>query len=140
MKNRRGVISKEADIGKLGENIAEKYLRQKGYRILDKNYVNRFARGQQRGEIDIIAGKKKSIIFVEVKTLARLFSPKTSFFRPENRVDFKKKRRLIMAAQTWLMQKKLPLDTEWRVDIIGVYIDQENRKAQIRHFRNTLVL
>ena len=48
--------------GKLGEEIAERYLQKKGYTVKAKNY--RFG----RVEIDMICEHNKEIIFVEVKT------------------------------------------------------------------------
>lgn len=50
-------------IGNLGEDKACKYLSEKGYQILERNWRDR------QGEIDIIAIKNDKIIFVEVKSL-----------------------------------------------------------------------
>ena len=54
------------EIGKLGEEIATQYLRNKGYKILDRNFMCR------QGEIDIVAHTKKELVFVEVKTRTNL--------------------------------------------------------------------
>ena len=56
--------------GKFGEFIARCFLRLKGYRILEKNYVT--GRKTTAGEIDIIALKGKTLVFVEVKTRKKL--------------------------------------------------------------------
>lgn len=48
--------------GIIGEKIAQGYLINKGYEILENNYYTR------RGEIDIIAKINNTISFVEVKT------------------------------------------------------------------------
>lgn len=49
-------------VGAQGEEIAEKYLKQQGYKIIEKNYhASRFS------EIDIIARHNKMLVFVEVK-------------------------------------------------------------------------
>ena len=48
--------------GKIGEDAVEKYLKNNGYEILERNFHSRW------GEIDIIAKKEKCIVFVEVKT------------------------------------------------------------------------
>ena len=49
-------------MGLWGENKAVEFLKAKNYTILARNYHSRF------GEIDIIARKQNTIIFVEVKT------------------------------------------------------------------------
>jgi putative endonuclease len=49
------------DIGTLGEAVAEQFLRSRGYLILERQFHSRY------GEIDVIAKKDNTIIFVEVK-------------------------------------------------------------------------
>jgi len=61
-------MSDNKKIGKLGEDIGVKYLKNKGYKILDRNFEKRVV-SMKFGEIDIIAKKDKTIIFCEVKTL-----------------------------------------------------------------------
>lgn len=48
-------------VGTAYEALAADYLRQRGYRILEHSYHIR------QGEIDLIAAKKNTIVFVEVK-------------------------------------------------------------------------
>ena len=48
--------------GIIGEKIAQNYLKNKGYKIIETNFYTR------KGEIDIIAQKDKCIIFAEIKT------------------------------------------------------------------------
>jgi putative endonuclease len=120
------------EIGILGENIAVKFLKQNGYKILDRNYKFGFS-GPQKGEVDIIASKDKIISFVEVKTLT---SEKS--FSPEAKVDFFKQRKILKTAQSWLMKNKLPLDSQWQVSVVSVIIDQETKKAKIRHLQNAV--
>lgn len=56
-------MSKEIKvIGKLGEEIATRFLQQNGYTILERNFSTSFA------EADIIALQNKTIVIVEVKT------------------------------------------------------------------------
>lgn len=51
--------------GKWAEFLARSYLRLHGYRILARNYVH--LRGAYAGEVDIIACRHHTIVFVEVK-------------------------------------------------------------------------
>ncbi len=51
------------EIGRIGENIATKYLKRHGYKILDRNF-----RSKRWGEIDIVTSKDDVLVFVEVKT------------------------------------------------------------------------
>lgn len=50
-----------SELGKLAENFAVKFLQNKGYRIIDRNFHSRF------GEIDIVAEDGSTLVFVEVK-------------------------------------------------------------------------
>ena len=122
-------------IGILGEKIAEKYLKDKGYQILDRNYSTNFKSGPLRGEIDIVAKKENILSFIEVKTLAGV---QAAFFRPEEKVNFLKQRKIVKAAQSWLMKKRIPLDSKWQIDIVAIKIDSENKKARLRHFKNAV--
>ncbi|MDI6602566.1 MAG: YraN family protein [Patescibacteria group bacterium] len=119
-------------VGKFGERIAEKYLKDKGYQILDKNYYFRIPGNLQRGEIDIVAKREDIICFFEVKTLKE-----DSFISPEEKVNFSKQRKLRMTAESWLMAKKIPLNSKWQIDIIAIKIGQ-NKKPEIFHFENAI--
>ncbi|MBE6451643.1 MAG: YraN family protein [Alphaproteobacteria bacterium] len=56
---------KSYDSGKYAELMARIYFRIKGYRILKKNHKGRLK--MPAGEVDFIATKNKTVIFVEVK-------------------------------------------------------------------------
>ena len=51
-------------IGRLGEDIAIKYLQNKGFLVIGQNYLKKC------GEIDIIAKKDRVLHFIEVKTVS----------------------------------------------------------------------
>jgi putative endonuclease len=51
-------------LGERGENVAAKFLRGKGYKILLRNFRC------DLGEVDIIARDGRTLVFVEVKTRA----------------------------------------------------------------------
>jgi len=119
-------------VGNFGENIACEYLKQKGYKILDRNYVPKWLRGVNKKEIDIIAKKKDVIRFIEVKSLAG----HSGIFNPEDKVNYQKKKKIIIVGQNWLMDHHCSPNTKWQVDIISLRIDLENKKAKIKHFEN----
>lgn len=119
-------------LGEIGEKIAENYLKKKGYQILDKNYVFRIPGDLQKGEIDIVAKKGDTISFVEVKTLK---DPKFEIF-PEEKVNFSKMKKLLVAAESWLIKNKIPLDSKWQIDVISILIKGKEKK--IFHFENAI--
>lgn len=83
-QRRRALLS-----GRRAEATAALFLRLKGYRILARRYcIN-------GGEIDLIARKRDSIVFVEVKTRPTLAGAMTT-------IDARKRRRMSRAARRWL--------------------------------------
>lgn len=80
------------NMGLWGENKAVEFLKAKNYTILARNYHSRF------GEIDIIARKQNTIIFVEVKTRKN-----TAFGFPAEFVDYKKQQKIMKTAQLYIM-------------------------------------
>jgi putative endonuclease len=121
------------EMGFFGEKIAENYLRNKNYRILDKNYSNKVVACPQKGEIDIITRKNNRIIFFEVKSLNS-----DRFISPEEKVDFQKRKKIMKTAESWLVKKKISLDTPWQIDIISIKINLSKKTAKIRHFKNAV--
>ena len=121
-------------LGALGEKIAADYLKSKGYKILAKNFFFKWgASNLTKGEIDIITKKDNVISFIEVKALSS-----DKGFEPEDEVDFKKQRKLVKLAEIWLSKNKIPLDSKWQIDVIGIKINLAARKAKLRHFENAV--
>lgn len=78
-------------LGERGEALAWNYLKKQGYTLLEKNYRNHF------GEIDVIAEKKRVLVFLEIKTRRH-----HHFGLPEEAIDWKKRRKLTQVAQAYL--------------------------------------
>ena len=95
--------------GKWGEKKAVRYLRKNGYRIEAKNVFF-----HNLGELDIIASRKKTVIFVEVKTRKNI-----RYGRPADAVNTKKRRKLERCAMRYLKQRHLQPDYI-RFDVIEV--------------------
>lgn len=121
-------------LGDLGEKIAIDYLKKKGYQILAENYIPKWA-SFDRKEIDIVARKADTMIFFEVKTLRQVQGKQ---FLPEDKVNFLKQKKIKKAAESFLLEKKISLDTKWQIDIISIRINSILKKAKIRHLQNTV--
>jgi putative endonuclease len=106
-------------IGELGESIACRYLKQKGFKIVERNYTKRW------GEIDIIVQRHNVIHFIEVKSI----SHETSDIRPEDHVNREKRMRLMRIIQTYIASHKVSC---WQFDLVCVYIDEQNKKAVVK--------
>lgn len=112
--------------GKHGEELAERYLSDKGYETITRNYRCRF------GEIDIIATKANIIIFVEVKTRTH-----QRYGLPRESVTYSKQRVIIKTAQQYIQRYKIK-NTLFRFDVIEVYYDEHPIK--IIHIDNAFNL
>jgi len=123
-------MSNSKEIGKLGEDVAVKYLRSKGYKILDRNFEKRVG-SLKFGEIDIIARKSGTIIFCEVKALSA-----EKGFSPEQKVDFWKAEKIAKTAEIWLDEHGKGQDIKRQIDVLAIILDFKTRKAKIRHFKN----
>jgi len=108
--------------GTKGEDLATKYLKQKGFKIIDRNFRIR------GGEIDIIAIDKKELVFIEVKTRTNY-----KFGLPEEAVTQNKQKILIRASKIYKNNHNNLPESE-RIDVIA--IDLENGNYKIRHFKN----
>ena len=114
-------------VGKLGEDIAARFLSHKGYRIIVRN-IKTFV-----GEIDIVAEKNSSTVFVEVKTRKT-----ESIGPPYLSVTEKKKRKLIQCALCYLKMKNI-LDSRWSIDVISVEMDAFTKNIKkIEHFEDAI--
>jgi putative endonuclease len=101
----------EPDVGRQGEDLAHRYLRQRKYIIVARNY--RPASGAP-GEIDIIARAGSRLIFVEVKTRT---SNAVGF--PERAVDAEKQRHIVRTARDYARRANVEWDLV-RFDVIAI--------------------
>lgn len=98
-------MAEHLEIGKEGEELAARYLEEKKYTILERNWRYRHR------EIDIIASLENKIVIVEVKVRKRIGGE-----RLEEHINRKKQRYLISAANAFVLKRKL--DQGVRFDII----------------------
>ena len=105
--------------GALGEEIARKYLRQRGFDILGSNFHAR------TGEIDIIAREGSTVVFVEVKSATGdVFGDPLGWIPPW------KQQRIIRASLAYLKTKGMT-EEPMRYDVITV-----DRNREVTHVRD----
>jgi putative endonuclease len=105
-------------LGKEGEEFAIRFLKKKGYRIIENNYRNVF------GEIDIIAKDKDVIVFTEVKTRTD-----TSFGYPFEAVNQRKREKIRKVALSFMKRFKKELPA--RFDVLSITMN--DGKMHIEH-------
>lgn len=115
------------NMGLWGENKAVEFLKVKNYTILARNYHSRF------GEIDIIARKQNTIIFVEVKTRKN-----TAFGFPAEFVDYQKQQKIMKPAQLYI-NDNFNAEFDYRFDIIEVFHYDDN-KVNFNHLKGAFEL
>ena len=113
-------------LGQEGERLAERYLRKKGYKLVERNYRCAV------GELDLIVLDRRIVVFVEVKTRTN-----HGFGSPLEAVEFRKQRKMIQAAQFFLSAKGLQ-QREARFDVIG--ISWPGREPVLEHIENAFDL
>jgi len=126
------MTTKKQNTGKLGEDVAVKYLEKHGYEILERNYRKPW------GEIDIVArettGQIQELVFIEVKAQNINFE-----WRPEENVGFHKKRQLSKIISTYLKEHRISESQDWRVDVLALKLDFEAKSAQVEHIKNIML-
>ncbi len=112
-------------IGRWGEDQAAKYLKRRFYRIIATNYSCRF------GEIDIIARKRDTVVFVEVK-----LRKNSEFATAAENVSPSKIERIRTTAMMWIAQNES--NAQARFDVIEIYAPEGINTAhpRINHIPN----
>ncbi|MCM8780504.1 MAG: YraN family protein [Candidatus Omnitrophica bacterium] len=114
--------------GKIGETYALDFLKRQGYKIIFRNFRNRF------GEIDIVARDSDTLCFVEVKTRGS-----DRYGLPQEAVAKSKQRRLIKLALSFLKEKDL-LDKKARFDVVSVRYSDKGSQPQLELIKNAFEL
>ncbi|MBR1916050.1 MAG: YraN family protein [Alphaproteobacteria bacterium] len=107
--------------GNMAEFMARLLLRLKGYHIISKNYVT--GRGFGCGEIDIIASKRHTIVFIEVKDRCSITDALYA-------IKPMQQKRIIKAAELYLARHHIYQGFDVRFDAVFV------SGFKIRHIQN----
>jgi putative endonuclease len=108
--------------GRVGEDLAHRYLRRRGCTVVARNY--RTMSGS--GEIDLVVWQGPTLVFVEVKTRAT-----NDFGSPDRAVDEEKEGRLRRAARDYARRAGVPWD-QTRFDLVNVTLSQPARVEWLR--------
>ncbi len=115
-------MSDKIETGNKGETLAARYLKEKGYEILARNFRH------GRAEIDLIVKKKDWVLFVEVKTRSS-----SDYGEPEDFVLSQQVGRIYDAAEEWIFS------TSWqghiRFDVVSVRLGEP---PEIVHFEDAI--
>ena len=119
--------SNKKEVGNYGERLAALKLIKDGYEILERNYW-----ADRENELDIVARKGDTIVFVEVKTKLH-----GDFGEPESWITQNKKTQIANAAQFYINSKS-PGASEYRFDVMALNIN--SKKPMINHITDAFRL
>lgn len=108
--------------GKWSEFVARSYLRLHGYHILARNYVK--GRGVYAGELDIVACKKHTVVFVEVKQRRKM---ERAFYA----ISPKQRQRITYGAQNFIKFNPQYMGYDVRFDAVFICLP-----LSVIHIRN----
>lgn len=112
------------EVGKYGESLSEKFLKENGYIIIEENFSCSF------GEVDIIAKDGSYICFIEVKTRYGY-----KYGSPLESITPYKQRKIIKVAQYYINLRNLHR-CFFRFDALEVMLNLENKAPQLNLIRN----
>lgn len=138
--------SQKQIIGKLGEDLAKKFLIKHKYLILEENYTKKY------GEVDLIVKKEDKIHFIEVKSIVSHETKpnvpretqnsvtrgtfKEEIYNPLENVHPMKLKRLSRVIQVYLVTHETK---DWQFDVITVKINQRDKIGTIQHIKNLII-
>jgi putative endonuclease len=113
------------ELARQGEDLAARHFQQLGYQIVARNYRCRI------GEIDLVCGKGRKLVFVEVKTRQSL-----RYGQPEEAVSEGKRQKLFRLAEYYLAQKRV-INTVIQFDVVAVLLE-EGGVPRLSHFQRAI--
>ena len=115
----------KSSLGKRGEEIASRFLKVKGFKIIEMNFRIR------GGEIDIVAVDQDTLVYVEVKTRTN-----DQFGEPEEAVTPWKIKFLERSAKFYRNNRgNLNLPQLERIDVVTIDLSNPH-KALVKHIKN----
>lgn len=113
--------------GKEGEEIARKFLIDKGFKLVESNYSNNL------GEIDLVMIDKDWLVFVEVK-----LKIEDKYGTPEEMINKNKLNRIKRIAEGYLLLES-PISknfSKYRIDAVCIVLNENKTIRSIKHYEN----
>lgn len=98
--------------GRRGEDLAHRFLRERGFHIVARNY--RLSSGD--AEVDLIARDGDVLVFIEVKTRRS-----ADYGPPERAIGAQKRSKLLRAARVYVAGCRISWDRV-RFDVVGIVL------------------
>jgi putative endonuclease len=112
--------------GREGEEIARKFLVEKGFKLVESNYTNKL------GELDLIMIYKDILIFVEVKMKVG-----DRFWMPEEMINKHKLSQVKRVAEGFLVMEQIAKSYQkYRIDAVCIVVDENKNVERINHYEN----
>ena len=136
-------MSQHNEVGKIGEDLAKKYLQKQGYKIIEQNYKTKYA------EIDLVAlgrsptgepeklrflskfKKKNTLVFVEVRTKVG-----ENFGSPEDTLNKQKLWKVLQNAKTYSAFKNWQGPA--RIDAVCIVLNNDFSMSRLTHHENII--
>jgi putative endonuclease len=118
--------TEKRDLGRLGEQLAERFLCAQRYEIVARNYRCAY------GEIDLVVCDRGTLVFVEVRTQSG-----PTFGDPLESVTLRKQRQIAKAALHYVVRHQVDKQA-LRFDVIG--ISWQETVPHITHVRGAFEL
>ncbi len=112
------------ETGRIGEELARNFLKDKGYEIDKSNFSTRF------GEIDLICKDGDTTVFVEVKTKRGV-----EFGTPEDMFTKSKSNKVQRMASVYLQGKEIAC----RIDMVAIVLGESDQPQRITHYPNVVL-
>jgi len=118
----------KSHLGRIGEQLALKYLLNQNHQHITANYHCRF------GELDLITLSPSQILtFTEVKT-----RKSTLYGSHSTALTHQKIQKILKSALTYLQTNHPHQKLSWRIDFIGIQLDQQDKLKDLSHLKNIL--
>lgn len=120
-------MSDKTEIGRLGENLAAKFLQDKGFTVAERNF--RFG----KAEIDLIVQRDEWLLFIEVKTRSSV-----AYGQPEEFLTPQQVNRIFDAAEEYIY--RIDWQGHVRFDVVSIQLGGKifGDDAEIEHLEDAI--